>query len=169
MDATEKLLAALEEATRAEVDGHHFYMMAAKFTEDPKGREVFERLAQDEVDHARYLQAHYESVKMTGKINPDVKLGDPTSYEWEHPIFSPALKERIRDAHYEMSALSIGAQLELNAVEFYKGQAEVAVEAEVKELFTKLADWESRHYHALLKQQDALKGQYWSAGRFSPF
>ena len=64
--ATEKILAALEQAIKAEVDGHHFYQMAAQSTKDPKGRTVFERLGADEVAHARFLQAQYDAVSKTG-------------------------------------------------------------------------------------------------------
>ncbi len=167
--ATEKILVALEQAIKAEVDGHHFYKMAAKSTEDPKGRTVFERLGEDEVAHARFLQAQYDSVRETGKTDPTIELGDATSYDGAHPIFSDALQERIKDAHYEMSALAIGVQLELSAIRFYRDNADSADDPEFAKFFRELADWESRHYDALLKQQEALKQNYWNAGRFSPF
>ncbi len=167
--ATETLLEVIAEAIRAEVDGNSFYMMAAKTTEDPKGREVFERLANDEVAHAQFLQAQYDSIQATGKIDPAVELPAPPSFDAEHPIFSPAIKQRIKQAHYEMSALSIGAQLELSAVNFYQAQAKAATDPAVASLFTRLAEWESRHYHALLAQQESLKQDYWTDNQFSPF
>lgn len=167
--ATERILEGLERAIRAEVEGHHFYMMAAKTIEDPKGREVFEKLAGDEVEHARFLQAQYDAVRATGKPDPAVTLGEATEYEGQHPIFSDALRERIKTAHYEMTALSIGVQLELNAIEFYRAEARAAGNPDVAAFYRKLADWESGHYHALLTEQDALKKDYWTEGRFSPF
>ena len=60
MTATKnEMLEGLLQAYKAEVDGYHFYMMAARSTDDPKGREVFERLAKDEVEHARFLKAQH--------------------------------------------------------------------------------------------------------------
>lgn len=167
--ATKRILEGLEKAIRAEVEGHHFYMMAAKTIEDAKGREVFEKLAQDEVDHARFLQAQYDAVSATGKPDAALTLGEPTELEGPHPIFSEALRERIKTAHFEMTALAVGAQLELNAIEFYRAEATAAGDPVVIAFYRKLADWESSHYHALLTEQDALKQEYWTEGQFSPF
>jgi rubrerythrin len=162
-------LETLSEAIRAEVDGYHFYMMAAKNTDDPQGREVFERLAQDEVEHARFLTAQVESIKETGEASPGLTLKAPTRYKGNSPIFSEALKARVKEAHYEMSALSIGAQLELSAIQFYRGAADDAEDPEVAAFLNDLAAWEQGHYDALVAQQAALKDEYWAEGRFSPF
>jgi rubrerythrin len=170
MDVTkEKLLEALRKAIQAEVEGEHFYLMAARSTDDPKGRAVFQRLAKDEVVHADYLRAQHEAIRTTGKVDTSVTLGEPPKLEGPHPIFSERIRDRVTDAHFEMSALSIGAQLELSAVEFYKGEAEQADDPKVADFFNVLASWESMHYRALLDQQNALKGEYWTDGRFSPF
>ena len=168
-EATEKVLDAIEKAIHAEVEGHYFYSMAARNTDDEKARAVFGRLAQDETHHAKYLEAQHEAIRTTGKTNRDVFLGDIPDFDEPHPIFSEKLIERIETAHYEMTALSVGASLELNAIEFYRKEAKAAPDPEVSAFFEKLAEWESTHYHALLEQQDALKGDYWGKGRFSPF
>jgi len=167
--ATKRILEGLEKAIQAEVEGHHYYLMAARSIEDAKGREVFEKLAQDEVDHARFLQAQYDAVRATGKPNPEITLGEAAKLEGPHPIFSESLRERIKTAHFEMTALSVGVQLELNAVEFYRGEAEASGNPDVAAFYRKLADWESSHYHALLTEPDSLKKEYWTEGRFSPF
>jgi len=170
MDSTrDKLLEALRTAIQAEVEGEHFYLMAARSTDDPKGRAVFQRLAKEEDQHASYLRAQHEAIRATGQVDTTVTLGEPLKLEGPHPIFSERIRDRVTDAHFEMSALSIGAQLELSAVEFYRQQAEQADDPQVADLFNVLADWESKHYHALLEQQDALKADYWTEGRFSPF
>jgi rubrerythrin len=68
-----------------------------------------------------------------------------------------------------MSALSIGVRLELYSMSFYKKQSEESPDPFVKRFFGELAEWEAGHYHALLKQLDALKDFYWEAAGFSPF
>jgi len=167
--ATERILEGLKKAIQAEVEGHHFYLMAAKTTEDARGREVFAQLAEDEVEHAKFLQAQFRAVQSTGKPDATLSLGEPTVYEGPHPIFSEAIRERIKSAHFEMTALSVGAQLELGAIQFYRAEAEAAGDAEVAGFYRELADWESGHYHALLAEQESLKGDYWTEGQFSPF
>jgi rubrerythrin len=168
-ESTQRVTSGLEKAIKTETDGYHFYTMAAKSVEDKKGREVFGRLAQDELLHLRFLMTQYRSFLDHGKPDEKAALGPRADLTGENPIFSDAIKSRIQDAHFEMSALSIGIQLELNSEQFYRGEAEAAEDPAVKKFYTGLADWESDHYHALLKQQESLKEDYWTQGGFAPF
>jgi rubrerythrin len=164
-----RIAEGLKKAIEAEIDGYHFYMMAARSTDDPKGAEVFQSLAADEREHVRFLRLHYDAFIEKGAPDPAAKLGARAPLQGDSPIFSDGFKSRIKDAHFEMSALSIGIQLELSAVKFYKERAAEAADETVTKFYTELADWESGHYQALLKQQDTLKEDYWSGGGFSPF
>ena len=163
------LIEALVKAIQAEIEGQNFYMMSARSTDDQKGKEIFTQLAAEETEHAAYLKGQYKSIIETGAPDKTLKLGSRLQLTGSSPIFSAKIKSRVKDAHYEMTALSIGIQLELNAIKFYKEQAEAAEDATVKQLFTELADWESGHYHALLKQLDYLQEDYWNAAGFAPF
>ena len=163
------LIDAIEKAIQAEIEGHHFYRMAAGATTDPQGREVFETLAAEELHHAEFLRTQHRSLEGTGRIDPSASLGDPLALVGSSPIFSVRLKARAAQAHFEMTALSVGVQLEANGQAHYRKLAEVADQPEVQQLFRRLADWESGHYHALLAQLDALKEEYWAANQFSPF
>jgi len=167
--SNKEMLDALKHAMQAEANGHQFYKLAASNTADEQGKRVFEMLAEEELDHLRYLKSHYDSIASTGKTNPDVKLKEQDGSAITHPLFSPDLKNRIADAHFEMSALGIGIQLELSAINFYKAQADLAEDEDVKKLFADLAEWEVGHYQMFLKQQEELKDMYWDSGGFSPF
>jgi len=168
-ESTKRVAEALQQAIQAENDGYGFYLMAARSTEDPKAQEVFGRLADEELEHHRFLRMHYESIVKTGKPSNEARL-KLTAMELtgDSPIFSKALKDRIGDAHAEMSALSVGVQLEMNAQKFYREQAQATEDPTLRDLFEELAQWESRHYHALLTQQESLKEDYWSSSGFSP-
>lgn len=159
----------LRKAMQAERDGQHFYLMAAETTKDPKGREVFARLADEERRHFDYLEAQYRSVVETGGLDTDLSLGDEIDLSGDSPFFSDAIRARIKDAHFEMTALSVGIQLELGAQRYYTEQAEASEDPAVKTFYSELAAWESRHYHALLTQQETLKKDYWADSGFSPF
>lgn len=165
MNLADSLLRAL----KAERDGHSFYMMVAGSTEDPKGRAVFETLAREELDHLQFLKEHYDSVARTGQLNESAKLGSPMDLSGDSPLYSANIKNRLGDAHYEMSALSIGIQLEFNSMNFYKSLSESSLNTQARKFFKELFVWESGHYQALLKQQEELKEDYWSESGFSPF
>lgn len=165
----EQIRAGLLKAIQAEQDGYHFYLMAARTTEDPRGREVFEKLAQEELDHNRFLRHQHEFILHHGHADPAFMLQHRVDLSGESPIFSSVLKARIKEAHFEMSALSIGLQLELASSSFYKEEAGRISDPTVRAFFLELASWEIGHYQALLRQQDALRDDYFSDSGFSPF
>jgi rubrerythrin len=169
---TEKVLSladGLLTAMKAERDGNSFYMMAANSTSDPKGRQIFETLAKEELDHLQFLKQHYDSLIKTGKLSATAKLHGRLELSGESPLFSDNFRKRLTDAHYEMSALSIGLQLEHDAMLFYRAQSNQTTEPEAKAFFAELAEWETGHYRALLHQQEELKDDYWSEAGFSSF
>lgn len=165
-----KILAdALQKAAMAEREGHSFYLMAAHNTQDPKGKLVFETLAREEMDHLHFLKEHYDAVTTTGKLSATAQLGNRADLGLNSPIFTEAIKSRVREAHFEMTALAVGIQLERDATAFYQKQAAEIQDPQARKLFSELAAWESGHYQALLKQQEELKTDYWSGAGFSPF
>ncbi|MCK4413164.1 MAG: ferritin family protein [Candidatus Eisenbacteria sp.] len=167
--ATERIAAGLSQAIQAERDGQHFYKMAAETTQDDQGRRMFLDLANDELEHERFLRAQYDSVAKTGKIDPAVSLGPVREFASEHPMFSPQIRERIASAHFEMTALSVGIQLELSAIRFYENEAAVVDDPEAKAFYEKLAAWEHGHLTLLQNQAEELKEDYWHASGFAPF
>ncbi len=167
-EAADRMIQGLKIAIQTENDGHFFYEMASKLTPDEKGREIFKVLAEEELEHLRFLRKHYDAMLKTDRIDLEAGLGSPMELKGPNPIFSDELSLRIDDAHYEMTALSVGVHLEQNSMNFYRKMADQAPEAEVKAFFENLAEWEQRHYRALLDQQETLKDAYWSNNRFSP-
>jgi len=166
--ANEKILAALRTAMEAEMTGHHFYKNAAATTEDPQGKATFERLAEEELLHFNYLKKQYGSILDTGDFNFSIPLAAGPNSEINGPIFSSQLKARIKQSHFEVSVLSVGMQLELNAVNFYRQCAEESDNPEVKAFFNHLVKWEQGHYDGFAQELESLKEDYWQANNFVP-
>jgi bacterioferritin (cytochrome b1) len=167
-NAEKVILEGILTAMKAEHEGFHFYSMAAQNTKDEQGREVFNQLAEDERQHLDFLKAQYAAMREKGMPDQSVSLGEKWVPTGSSPIFSDSLKRRVKEAHFEMTALSIGIQMELDAVKHYRKLSEEAADAFVKRFFLQLSDWESTHYQALLNQQDSLQEAYWSGNGFSP-
>jgi rubrerythrin len=161
------LAGILREAMEAERDGFTFYTMAAEQSEDPGARETFARLADEERKHYEALQAGYRSLAEQGTWSPSTELLNDREPEAKG-IFSEDFVRRIGGKHLEMSALSIGILLEKNAYAFYTRQAEAAEDEAVAGFFRELAEWEDGHYRLLLRQDEALKEEYWNENRFAP-
>ena len=165
---TEKILQGLKTAIEAELTGHEFYKNAAKTTSDPMGKETFSRMAEEEMGHFNYLRHQYKSVLEKGEYDFTEKLVKKEHKRTKSPIFSDEIKRRIKDSHFEVSALTIGMKLELDAMRYYRSSAEKADNEDVKRFYTELADWEQEHYHAFEKQLDMLKEEYFQANNFVP-
>jgi len=168
-NAEDKITKILLRAMQAETDGYLFYTSASKNIEDVHGREVFESLARDELNHLHFLKAQYKSITENGEPDSKLKIGKPSVETEATSIFSEAFKAKLSQSHYEMSALSIGIHLESAQIDFYKTQAENVDEPTVKSFLTELAGWESSHHHQLIRQQEELKEDYWFKGGFYPF
>jgi rubrerythrin len=164
-----EILKGLQTAMRAEFEGYHFYMLAAENTADPRGRDAFKQLATDEFDHMNILQAQFDSISKNQQPNPELRLKQVPPFPQSNPIFSEDIKTRLKEAHYEMTVLSVGIQLELNAMQQYRDLAAKAADKTVSRFYMELVEWEDSHYQMLLAQQDALKEEYWSANHFHPY
>ena len=164
----DEVLKALKTAIEAEFIGHHFYKNAAQNVSDPRAKEAFESLAQEEIGHFNYLRKQYKSVLEKGDYDFSESIERSGSHSAESPIFSQEIKNRIKDAHFEVSVLTIAMKLEQDAVAFYKGMAEKAENEEARALYEQLAQWEQGHYDAFARELEALKEDYWTANSFVP-
>jgi len=169
MEKTEKkLLQGLKTAMQAELAGHYFYKNAAEATSDPQGKETFRRMAQEEMGHFKYLQHQYKNLAEKGAYDLERALATNSYRHAAHPIFTREIRKRIKDSHFEISALTIGLKLELDAMRFYRARAEEAEEPEVKAFYQELAEWEEDHYRAFEKELESLKEEYFEANNFVP-
>lgn len=166
--AASVLLASLRQAMLSERDGVQFYSMAAKQAEDSGAVILFEQLATEEMRHFSALQKEYQSILETGAWDPNTAWDVPWTPNEPGHVFSDDFMRRVQGRHLEMAALSIGILLEKQSFEFYSKQAEIAEDPIVRGFFCELAQWEEGHYKMLLKEDDALKEDYWSANRFAP-
>jgi rubrerythrin len=165
----DRILKGLRMALQTELDGAQFYRLAAEKTTDAKGKEVFAMLAEDEEKHFQELQRQFSSLLSSNKWAPSITLSEArTMFTGESPIFSKEMKKRVKERHFEMSALSIGALLESNSVDFYRKMKEETDDPKAKELFGILQKWEQQHLEAITKQMDLLKEDYWAEQHFAP-
>jgi rubrerythrin len=162
-------LAGLKTAMEAEITGHQFYKAAAKSTKDPKGKAAFLKMAEEEMGHFNELRKQYKSMLDTGDYDFVKRLAKGHGKRSSGPIFSKEIKKRIKNSHFEVSALSIGMKLELDAMNFYRNCAKKATNPDAKAFYNDLAEWEQGHYQAFKSQLDMLKEEYFTANNFVPF
>jgi rubrerythrin len=164
----QEILEGLRTAIEAELTGHEFYKNAAKSTTDPKGKQTFSEMAKEELNHFNYLRQQYKSILENGDYDFSKKLTKKGHKYADSPIFSEEIRRRIKDSHFEVSALSVGMKLELDAMNYYRSCAEKAENEKTRKLYKELADWEQDHYQSFKKQLEMLKEEYFQANNFVP-
>ena len=168
MGENQEVLNGLKTAMEAELTGYNFYKNASENVKDSQAKRVLSEMAQEELAHFKYLRYQYKSVLEKGEYDFSKSLVKKADGQEENPIFSNAIKERIKDSHFEVSALTIGMKLEMDAVDFYRSYAEKSETPEAKTFFNELADWEQLHVNAFKYELDSLKDDYWTANNFVP-
>jgi len=172
----------LRTAIATEWEGFAFYNALSKRTKSREGREVFDKLAKDEVEHVRVLEqvscAYKDGcILMTYEDALESIECDTTNIaEAEEearacketaPVFKRGVK-RAESAN-DLEALRIGVESERSAIEFYRSAGKGATTDEAKALFRQLVEIEEGHEALLQAEYDyySANGFYMDAREFS--
>ncbi|MBI4322606.1 MAG: ferritin family protein [Chloroflexi bacterium] len=154
-----------------EKSGHSFYTAAAAMTSDPHGKEMFTKLANDELAHLYWLMTVRQSLLATGSFDPEAqKEAEEKGKGVANAIFPrPATaKAGVKVDTRELDALRRGIDGEKRAVALYREAAEKTTDASGKALFAKLAEWEEDHIRLLEAEYDYITntGLYFGVSEF---
>lgn len=159
----EKLLIALKDAMKGELDSIAVYQNAENNSQNEEVKEFFENRADEEKKHYNYLLALYQAIKNYEELEP-VKMDKA-----ENLIFSEKFKKEIGKNNLLFSAISVATLLEKNAFDFYRKAGEETENEILKSFFEKMAHWEKHHYDVLLQIAEEAKETFWQENRFEPF
>lgn len=160
-----KELEIIKKALINENEGYQFYKMAASQSNSEGEEDSFMKLANEELDHIKYLKELYEKLK--GDSEKELSIFDitppdsPEIFSWEN-----VSREKGEMA---LSVFSIGIKMEKESVDFYKEAAKETDNEEAKKLYEILIDWEYQHLRDFEKQYDMLKKDWWNEQGFAPF
>ncbi len=155
---------ALQKALQLEQTGQEFYLGAAERTVDPKGKQMFRSLADDEQLHARVIQREIDAL---GKGESWQTPGAVAKGEvdLEAPLFPKgqvALEKAIRPDASDMDALLFALKIENDSFSLYVEQANAATDPNAKQLYAYLADAERTHFNLLMANYESMS----QSGRF---
>ena len=168
-DTRAQILDILRKAYQIEVDGYTFYAMTAEKATKPAVKELFEKLAHDEIQHQAFLKGvgrryDAEGTAAFALAKPAVTLSGLTDH-----VFTARFKEQAQGAAFEMGALSVGLTLETNAMAHFNQAAGMTDSAEVREFYRYLADWEQQHFDALNALYASIRADFWGTSGYAPF
>ena len=149
-------LQALRQAMRLEEDGYEFYTEAAERTADPRGREMFLSLADDEELHLRTVQDQYEALSSgKGWLSFSDEEMDIELVGLGEPLFPPE-KEAVSPEASDIDALLFALQIENESYEFYGKAAAETADPAGKAMYQYLADQERTHFDILMLNYEHL-------------
>ncbi len=155
--ATEMVFArdALRIAVATERSGLEFYSRAAALANDARGREVFQRLAEDEKHHLGTLEKRYAEL-----IAADPTLESRPTFLFfkgaAQGIFAEGA-QKLRDGVDDLRALLIGIRCERDSHKFFKKYGERFEDSEGKQIFLEFAEEEREHRDMLIKEYRKLQ------------
>jgi rubrerythrin len=158
----------LKEAILLERRGKAFYTTAARQTQSEAARKIFEMMAAEEDEHINFLSkqfAYYEQNKAFMKVEGAADADEATVMA----ILTEEIKNQVSAAGFEAAAISAAMDFETRAVQIYSERAVSATDANEKEMYQMLADWEKGHHFWLHKINEDLKEQIWYDNNFWPF
>jgi len=146
---------ALRMAIATERSGLEFYTRAAGQTKDPRGRQVFQKLAAEEGEHLGTLEKRYRELAAS---DPQLETR-PTFLFFKGAasgLFAEGAKQ-LRKGVNDQQALLIGIKCERGSHKFFKRYGERFEDSEGKQVFLEFADEERAHLDLLIREYRALR------------
>ena len=132
---------AIEIAMKMETDAIRFYTEAARKTNYPAGKKMFETVTVDEKKHLEIVTRLIKGL--------DVHAGDVYPMENIRTVFErikDEMMEKVQVTSDELEAFKIAMRMEREGVEFYKKLMSEAETEKERDLFGKLGREEERHH-----------------------
>ena len=146
---------AMRIAIATERSGREFYTRAARLVKNSRGRHVFEKLAEEEVDHLHRLEARYKAL-----LERDPQLeSQPTFLFFKgaaNGLFAEGTEQLRKPGVDEAEALRIGIRCERGSHKFFKRYGERFEDSEGKQIFLEFAEEEREHLELLIREYRAL-------------
>jgi Fur family ferric uptake transcriptional regulator len=149
---------ALELTLAIERRGLTFYTNASRKTKSDSGRLMFQRLAAEESDHLRRLQAEHQSLLEKNEWLKREPARLPLSRKIVEEIFpqKELLKIEVKDETSEIDALNIAMNLERRSHQFFTDFANQIPDENGRKIFMNFAKDEESHLQALLTEYNSL-------------
>jgi rubrerythrin len=158
-EVTNKIIEELGIACKTEVEGHAFYNTAANLITDERGKNLFNHLATEELEHIRVVSGFADSIRKGRRgigYDEALKIGSPGKKGL--PIYPEKNKllERLSENQTDLNAVTIAMESEEKAVDFYFEMLKAADNPEEKVLLTKLLEMEKGHLKLLRWERESL-------------
>jgi Fur family ferric uptake transcriptional regulator len=152
---------ALELTLVIERLGYTFYTNASRKTKNDAGRQMFQRLAAEESDHLRRLQAEQKSLLEEHQWLKREPTRLPISRKIAQELFPQRelMRLQVKDETSEIDALTIAMDLERRSHEFFQKFANELTDPNGRKRFLEFAKEEEAHLAELQAEYASVEGK----------
>ena len=141
---------AIEIALKNERRERDFYLQQSEKSGDPLGKKMFATMADEEEEHARYLEELHQKLQATGEWPGEISV---VINETNVPKVLDELTDKVNPGNTatadDKEAIRIAIDFENEAYKFYTDLIKRADSADEKKLFGILASLELEHMNSL--------------------
>ncbi|MBN1327053.1 MAG: hypothetical protein JW996_03800 [Candidatus Cloacimonetes bacterium] len=164
----DKLLQAVKEGIKAELDSINLYQHGLNNTEDDEVIKFLANRVEEEKIHYNFLVDYYQ--KICSGEDPAVEIPEiPDNYAELNTFVSKSFFTAFSQNQILFSTLSLAALLEKKSMDHYRKCAEEAEVFEIKAFFNLMVEWEAKHYEEIIMIQKEAEREYWNLNQFEPF
>ncbi len=162
-EISQQIKDAIKGAIVLEINGRKFFNHAADITEHESGKKMFQFLAGEESRHLEIFGKLFS--KILGGEGWKDYVGE-SDLAGEAPLVEKLkLRMKERTGKVETEALSIGMQLESEAIKYFNEAAGNTDDPVAKKIFMEISEEEKFHYDLLQAQHDSVtKSGFWLDG-----
>ena len=153
---TNEMVRVLKTAIEVEENGYTTFKDFAEKTENPDARRMFNRLAQDEIEHKELLQKQLDHLE-AGKSIQAVIIPKSAVESLIPQIRDKAKRTKGESGASETDALRTALDLEKKAADFFRQKADETDSQELKDMFIRLAEWEDSHFELIQSELDNIR------------
>jgi len=159
-EISQQIKDAIKGAILLEINGRKFFNHAADITQHESGKKMFRFLAEEEAKHLKTFTNLFSQILEGEDWKEYISSNE---IQGEAPLVEK-LKERMKrgEGKGETEALSIGMQLEMDAINYFQKAEEEADNPVAKKIFKEISEEEKFHYDLLQSQHDSVtKSGFW--------
>jgi rubrerythrin len=157
MDTKERLN-ALEVALNNEMNERQFYLNNAERTRNPVGKAMFNRIAEDELEHYEMLKKLHAEWKAHNTWPETVPLTvKQTNVKAILQKMLKESKESPESDRDDLAAIQAAAEFESKGVDLYRELADASSDPKEKSFFLLLSGIEREHFLSLKDMEEFIK------------
>jgi len=149
--------------------GKAFYKKVAEQTDNDDVKKIFNTMADEEQLHIEFLGKQFAFYQKNNKFENQFVNTTQADESVVSLILSDNIKQKISGSGFEAAAISAAIDMENKAIEVYGERVANATDANEKELYIWLVNFEREHHKVLLELNKELTEKVWYDNNFWPF